>query len=197
MNQSDLMVWLFGELRHVLAETDNTGISIASDAEDHVDIADADIDHKYPFIGVQQIAQNPQSQGIGAGTVSVAKLRTDDNDVLTEIVYQKDVDVRVSLVPVTDNDPSLRDTLIDEIVNHFSVLARKDGYPDDVSFELVGEATPQGRPDERVRATGVPLALSYERTIVDDDPDVADTVNIDVDVTDETDTTTDAFDEQF
>ena len=196
MNQSELMVWLFGELRTVLAETDDTGISAESDATNNVDITEGDTEYTYPFIGVQPIAQNPQSQGIGSGTVTVDEHRTDDDGILTEIVYRKDADVRVSVVPVTDNNPQLRDTLVDAVVDHFSVLARTGGYPDDVTFQLVGEATPQGRPEDRVRGTGVPLALTYERYIVDNDPDVADTVNLDIDTMGD-DETIDTFDENF
>jgi len=181
MNQKDLTQWLFGELRTVLSDTANTGLSSPTDAEGHTDITEGDVDHPYPFIGVQPITQNPVSQGLGNGVVTVADIIY-NSGVASEVHYERESDVRVSLIPVTDGSVALRDNLADAVVDHFSVLSRTGEYPDDVSFRTIGESRPQGRPNERVRGVGVPLALSYDRTIVDDDPTVAETVELDIDV---------------
>jgi len=179
MNQKALTQWLFTELRTVLSDTPDTGISSSTDATGHVDITEGDVDHPYPFIGVQPITQNPISQGIGNGVVRVTDIIYDAG-VVSEIHYKRESDVRVSLIPVTDSDPALRDRLADDVVDHFSVRSRTGEYPDDVSFRTIGETRPQGRPNDNVRGVGVPLALSYERTIVDDDPTPATSVELDV-----------------
>jgi len=203
MQQSDLTNWLFGQLQQVLIDTPNTGINSESDLNGNVDIAEGDVDHPYPFIGIQTISNSPLTGGIGSGEIKVDDM-TYSGGILQSITYRKDSRIRYDLIPVTDGRPKLRDDLSDAISDHFGVLTRTDGYPDDVTPRQIGENTPQDRPDEFIRASGTPLVLEYERTIVDNDPDVAQEVNVDVDVSgsnggviDESDSDKDAFDETF
>jgi len=201
MKKSDVTEWLFGELQEILVETNNTSITSLSQASDNVDIADASEDHPYPSIVVQTLAVNPQSSGIGSGRLYVDQQTFNVNDVLQSITYRKESEVRFDLIAITDNNPKLRDNLSDQISDHFSLKIRKDEFPADISPVLVGEPSPQGRPEDFVRSSGVSLVLEYEHFITDSDPDVATEVDLDVDVSDELieDATTDedVFSEQF
>jgi len=201
MKQSDLTEWLFGELQEILVETNNTNVTSVSEAADNVDIADASKDHPYPSLVVQPLSVNPQSAGIGTGRLFVDQQTYDSNDVLQSITYRKESEIRLDLIPITDNDPKLRDDLSDAISDHFSLLIRQDGFPEDVDPILVGESSPQGRPEDFVRTSGVTFVAEYHRFITDNDPDVAEEVDLDVDVSDmdidDETTDVDAFDEQF
>ncbi len=204
MKQSEFTTWLFDELKQVLVDTNNTGITSVSQASDNVDITDGGQDHPYPFIGVQTISTNPQAAGIGHGQLRVVDEDYDANGVLQEVTRQRESTVRMNLIPVTDNNPKLRDELSDAIVDHFSLLESKGNYPDDITFEQIGESSPEGRPEEFVRSAATTLVVSRERTLIDSDPAVAEAVNVDVDVSgeddgqiDDTDTDGDAYDETF
>jgi len=196
MRQSDVTNWLFDECRQILADANNTGVTAVSDAQDNVDVADPSIDHPYPFIGVQAISSNPQTKGIGNGQLAATNESYTDG-VVDEIDHERDTRLRVSLIPVTDNDAKLRDDLTDAIVDHFTLLASKDGYPDDITPKLIGESSPQGRPDDLVRATGVPFVLEYTTNITDSDPDAAESVSLTVETADADDTDNTATDAEL
>jgi hypothetical protein len=195
MKQSEFTEWLFDELKQVLVDTSDTGITSVSEASDNVDIANGDVDHPYPFIGVQTISTNPQAAGIGTGQLRVVDEVYDTNGVLQEVTRQRESTTRMNLIPVTDGNPHLRDELSDAIVDHFTLLESKGNYPDDITFEQIGESSPEGRPEEFVRSTATTLVVSRERNLVDSNPVVAEEINVDVDVGDET--SDDAFDETF
>jgi len=195
MKQSEFTLWLFDELKHVLFDTPDTGITSLSEASDNVDIADGSTNHPYPFIGVQPITTNPQAAGIGQGQLRVVNRVYNTNGVLQEETKQRESTTRMNLIPVTDNDPNLRDDLSDAVVDHFALLEDNDNYPDDITFEQIGESSPQGRPEEFVRSAATTLVVTRERNIVDSNPDVAKEVNVDVDVGDKT--TDNAYNETF
>jgi len=183
MNQSAVTQWLFGELRQVLADTTGTGVTDISDAQNNVDVADPSIDHPYPFIGVQAIASNPQSKGIGNGQLVTTGEQYVDG-VVDEIDHERDTELRVSLIPVTDNNVKLRDDLTDALANHFALVSKKDEHPDDLTIQQIGESSPQGRTDEFVRSSGVPLVVEYTTNVTDDNPEAAEAVDMNIDVAD-------------
>jgi len=204
MKKSELKLWLFGELRQVLADFSGVSISTTQEASDHVDVADATVDHPKPALLVQGISTNPQSAGIGGGHLYVDEKRYNDTGLLNEIEYRRDSQLRVSIVAVVDNDPQLADDLETAVADHFGLLSRTDGFPEDVTPLQIGESTPQDRQADRIQSSGTPLVVEYERYLVDSDPDVAEEVNVDVDVSggsagsiDDTDTDADAYNETF
>jgi len=203
MKQSELTKWLFDELTQVLMETPNTGITSLSEAADNVDIAEGSDDGPYPFIGVQPIATSPQSAGIGNYQTYVDE-KTYVNGVLDSVTLRRESRVRYNFIPTTDDNPKLRDDLKDAIVDYFAVKMRNDEFPEDLDPKVIGETTPSDRPTEFVNSNAIPFVTVYKRYITDNDPDVAEEVNLDVDVSgsvdgmiDDNDTDGDAFDEMF
>lgn len=183
MRESAVLTWVMDECVDVLT---NTSLVSLSTPGDHVDIAEPGMDHPYPFVGVQKIASTPQSAGIGSGDVFVDAVNDTDNDgYVDEIVKRRDIILRVSVIPVTDNDAKLRDDLSEDLADHFAVLGREGTGKSDIGEITSGGASPQGRTDELIRSDGVPLEIPYSRYIVDDSVVAAETVNVDVDVTDD------------
>jgi hypothetical protein len=198
MKQSEVIQWLFEQLQDILIGSPHTDITSESEASEHVDIAESDVDHPFPFCGVQPISATPQSHGIQNQSLTVVDTEY-VNGILDSITRERETVSRLNIIPVTDNDPFLRDELATSVSDRFTVLQRTDTYPDDIVIQQVGETTPSDRPDEFVRSATVVLVLEYTRTIVDDDPAVAEGVTVDVDVSDDSDftTVTDAYSEQF
>lgn len=199
MRQSAVTTWLLDEIETFLT---NTSLVSPSTPSNHVDEAQAHDEQTYPFVGVQKIATNPQSAGIGNGELQVDSVNYGNNGNVQSIDYVRDVELRVEVIPTTDDDSALRDDLAEDLASRFALLARTDGYPSDIDSITVGEATPSGRPDEFVRGDGVPLEIDYERHLTDDTVTAAETVNIDVDVGDYDDDISesddvDAFDESL
>jgi len=182
MKQSAVIQWLLDESQTVLKQSNLVSLSNPSN---HVDVAQPSMDHPYPFVGVQPITNNSISAGIGSGKTFVDGFEYDNNGVLQAIVYRRDSSLRVNVIPVTDNDASLRDDLAEEIADHFNLFSRTETQPTDMDPPEVDETSPQGRPDEFVRETGVTLVIEYEHTFTDSDPMVADSVNMDIEVGDE------------
>lgn len=181
MRESDVIEWLRDETASFL---DASTLVSVPNPKGRVDEAQFHDGHVYPFVAVQQLGTASASAGIGNGELFVDDY-TYSGGVLQSITYRRDVTLRVNLVPVTDDDPKLRDDLTTELADHYSLLTRKGGLPADVGDVSVGEATPQDRPDDRVAADGVPLTVDYSRYLVDDDPAVAESVTVDVDVSDD------------
>jgi len=192
MRESDVIEWLIDES---VAFLDTTSLVSVSTPSNHADEAQFHDGHVYPFVAVQQIGSTSESAGIGKGELFVDSLSYDTNDVLQSITYRRDVSLRVNVVPVTDEDPKLRDDLATDLTDHLSLVAEKNDHPDDIDDISVGEATPQDRPDDLVAADGIPLDVEDSRYVTDDDPDVAETVNVDVEVGDTSPAST--FDETF
>lgn len=183
MRESAVLTWIMDECETVLANSSLVSISTPSD---HVDVAEPGMDHPYPFVGVQKIAANPQSAGIGSADVFVESVKDTDNDgYVDEITKRRDIDLRVSVIPVTDNDAKLRDDLGGELSDHFAVIGREGASNDDIGEIETDEASPQGRPDDLIRADGIPLEIEYSRYIVDSSVTAAETVTVDLDVGDQ------------
>lgn len=200
MKQSEVFQWLFGELREILASTPNTGISSTTEANNHVDIAEGDVDHPYPFIGVQEIATNTQTAGIGSGSLYVDDV-VYSGGVLSEIKYRRESTLRLNILPIVDNDPKLRDDLSTAIIDHFALKIRTGEYPSDIDNPEISEKSPQNRSEEFVRGSAIPLTLEYKRFLSNSDPSVASEVDLDVDVSgstpDDLETAIDAYQETF
>lgn len=199
MKQSDVVVWVHDEIKSVL---NTTSLLSLNTPDDHVDLADDREDHPYPFVGIRKSTTRPQSAGIGSGGLYVDALNYDNNDVLDSIDYAKDIVLRLLVIPTTDDDAKLREDLTEELANHFELQLRQDNLHSDMKDLDVEEGTPQGRPDDFVRADGLPLEIEYKRTITDSDPTAAETVNMDVDIGDYDDdisesSDVDGFDETF
>lgn len=194
MKTSDVMDWLLTECQTVLEQSN--GVSL-TDASDHVDIAQPSIDHPYPFVGVQPLATNPVSAGIGSGNIFVHNLNYDGNDVLDSITYRRDSSLRLEIIPVTDTNPSLRDDLGDELTDHFSLLARTKEQPADMEPPDIDESSIEGRPADFINSSGIGMTIDYEQYMTDTDPEVALNVTATIEVGDEIDATTVAFSEDI
>jgi len=198
MKQSEVIQWLFEQLQDILIGSPHTDITSKSEASEHVDIAESDVDHPFPFLGVQLISATPQSNGIQNQTLPVTDAEFNDG-TLQSLQRQREVITRLNIVPVTNNDAFLRDELATNVTDHFTVLQQTERYPDDIVIQQIGETTPSDRPDEFVRSATVVLVIKFTRTIVDENPDIAEGVTIDVDVSDDSDfaTSTDVYSEEF
>lgn len=196
MRESTVINWLNDEISTFLS---NSSLVSLSTPDEHVGLAqERDSNSQvYPFVGIQQIASRPHSAGIGSGELSVDFHSYDSNDLLTAIDYRRDVTLRLSVIPTTDNDAQLRDDLGEDLTDHLALVARKKDHPTDIDGMHVEEATSQNQSEDFVWADGIPVEIEYERYITDNDPAVAETVNIDIDVTDDLDTSSssDAFSE--
>lgn len=181
MRQTAVINWLHDEIVTFLS---NSSLVSLSSPGDHVDLVDERDDNPYPFVGIQKIGSNDNNAGIGNGQVFVDSLSYDSTDTLVSITYRRDVTFRVNVIPVTNNDAKLRDDLADDLDDHFARLARNGPLASDMDDLRVEEATPQGRPDEFVYGDGIPIEIDYSRYQTDNDPLVADTVNVDIDVRD-------------
>lgn len=179
MQQRDVIEWVADELVTVVDDT--TSVSTPSN---HVDLVEEFDEQTYPFVGIRKLASNPQSAGIGNGRLFVDSFTYNDSGVLTSITYRRETRLRIEMIPTTDDDAGLREDLATAIADHFSLLQRRDEYPDDLVNPQVGDGTPQDRREDLVRADGVPLEVTYKRYITDDDPTVAEDVTLDVDVGD-------------
>jgi len=180
MNESDVIKWLLSESETVLQQSNLVSLTTPAN---HVDVAEPSMSHPYPFIGIQKITTNTRSAGMGGGDLFVDEL-TYTNGTLDSITYRRDSSLRVNVIPVTDDAPSLRDDLADEVTDHFSLFARTGGEPDDMDPPDIDDSTPTGRSDDVVDASGIAMTIDYETFIVDNDPQVADTVNVDIEVGD-------------
>lgn len=183
MRESAVINWLDSEIATFLS---NSSLVSLTTPGDHVGLAkerdnDAGV---YPFIGIQQIATRPHSAGIGNGELAVDSFTYDVNGVLQSIDYRRDITLRLSVIPVTDGNAKLRDDLSEDLTDHLALVARQEDHPSDIDGMHVEEATPQDRSNDFVWADGIPLEIEYERYIIDSNPDVAETVNIDIDVKD-------------
>lgn len=181
MNQSDVTDWLLDELSSVLSTSSLVSLSTPSA---HVDVADAHDEQTYPFVGVRFISGDAQSAGVGQGDLYVDHITYDDNDIVESVVRRKDITLRLSVIPVTDHAPALRDDLSDEIADHLSLVAEKGEHPEDIDDISPEEATLNGRPDEGVRGQGIPVEIEYSRYLIDDNVTAAETVNLNIDVDD-------------
>lgn len=202
MRQSAVIDWVHDEIVATLTATGL--VSLASPAQ-HVGVVTerthGDGPDVYPFVGIRTLASRNTQAGIGSGEAYVDST-TYQNGVLQSVTYRREPTLRLELVVVTDADARLRADIAEDLSDHFATLVRTGGTPADLTIESVTEATPEDRAEELVRADGVGLEIAYDRYETDDDPDVAETVNLDVDVTETEpdatdDTETDAFDESF
>lgn len=180
MRQSDVLNWVMDECETVLSNV--SYVSVSSPSE-HVDEAQSDQDHGYPFVGVRPLGSVPQSAGLGSGEYVVDSLNYGNDGIIDSIDYRRDSDLTVEVIPTTDGRPSVRDDLGDDIYDHFGLLARRDKVPEDITLHAE-DSSPSGRPDDQVRATGVTLAIEFSRYITES-VTAAETVNLDVDVTPE------------
>lgn len=181
MRTSAVIQWLLDECEAVLQQSNRVSLSTPAN---HVDVAEPSLDHPYPFVGIQPIADNSMSAGIGNGDLFVDSLTHDSNGVLQATTYRRDSTLRVEAIPVTDDDPKLRDELADELEDHFSLYSRTGGQPSDMDPPQLDNSTPQGRSDDFVDSTGIAMEIEYEHFITDDDPDVATSVNVEIEVGD-------------
>jgi len=196
MQQSAVIEWLDYQIATVLADTSLLSLSTPTE---HVGLAQRRDTQIYPFVGIRTISAQPLEGGLANGELFVDTLTKDGNGVVQSITYRRESRLRLEVDPVTDGNPKLRDELVAALVDHFTLLERRDNTPDDITLS-VAEASPQDRADEFVRLSGLTLVIEYERFITDDGPVVADEVNLDVDVGDSDDTVSesedaDAFDE--
>jgi len=182
MRTSAVIQWLLDECEAVLQQSNRVSLSTPAN---HVDVAEPSLDHPYPFVGIQPIADNSMSAGIGNGDLFVDSLTHDSNGVLQATTYRRDSTLRVEAIPVTDDDPKLRDELADELEDHFSLYSRKGGQPADMDPPELDNSTPQGRSSDFVDSTGIAMGIEYEHFITDTDPDVAESVNVEIEVGDE------------
>jgi len=181
MNQSDVTTWLLDELETIL---DTTSLVSLPNPTSHVDVADSHDDQTYPFVGVQFISGDSESGGIGRGNLVVDNVNYDDSGLVQSIVRRKDITLRIEVVPVTDDDPALRDDLGDAITDHFSLVNEKGTHPDDIDEIRPEESSSAGRPSEFVRGQGLPLEIEYSRYLVDENVTGVESVNLDVSVGD-------------
>jgi len=182
MKSSDVMQWLLDECATVLTQSNVVSLSTPAN---HVDVTEPSLDHPYPFVGVQPIATNSTSAGIGAGDLFVDSLNYGSDNILDSITYRRESTLRVETIPVTDDDPKLRDELSTELTDHFNLYTRKGGQPSDMDPPQIDDSTPQGRSDDFVDSDGIAMEIEYEHFITDTDPDVARTVNTEIQVGDE------------
>lgn len=181
MKTSDVMNWLLSECQTVLEQSNCVSLT---DASDHVDVAQPSIDHPYPFVGVQRLATNPISAGIGNGDIYVDSLNYGSDNLLDSITYRRESSMRCEVIPVTDNNPSLRDDLGDELADHFSLLSRTKAQPEDMDPPQVDDNAAEGRPEDFIDSSGIGMTIEYEHFIVDNDPPVAKNANLTVRVGD-------------
>lgn len=194
MNQSDVIKWLLSECQTVLEQSNAVSLT---DASNHVDVAQPSLDHPYPFVGVQPLTTNHRSAGIGNGDIFVDSLNYGNDGVLDSITYRREPSIRVETIPVTDDDPSLRDDLGDELADHFGLFSRTGGQPSDMDPPGVDDTSTEGRPDDFIDSSGVGMIIDYEHFIVDNDPLVAKEANLDIKVGDTLDNTSLAISETF
>jgi hypothetical protein len=202
MLRSDINEWLNDEV--VLFYNFTPLVSLSS-PDDHVGMANSrDEDSTiYPFVGIRKVGSRPESAGLGNRKVFADTLNYDDNDVLTSIDYRREVTYNVELVTITDGNQKLRDDLSEELAAHFSLVARLEEYPDDVEKLDVDSTEPDSRTDEWVYGEAVPLDITYSSITTRTDIPAAESVNLDVDVSDDLDVDVDdtsdpdAFDETF
>lgn len=200
MQLSAVNDWLDGE---VVSFFEATTLVDLANPDAHVDLVQSRDDYAYPFVGIRPIATPSATQGLGNGNQTADDATYDDNGVLQSITYRRDATYRLELAPLTDGDRRLRDDMAGELVDHFALLVKKDDLPDDVSALRIDDGEPGGRPDEYVYGTGIPLEVDFQRYTVDDDPQAAESVDLDVTVSDDDDPnvgdTTDptAFSESF
>jgi len=173
MKKSEVVQWLLNESETVL--TQSNYVSLSNEAN-HVDVASPSLDHPYPFIGVQKLATNTRSAGIGNGDVFVDSLNYGSDDVLDSITYRREATMEVEVIPVTDDDPELRDDLSEEVADHFSLYSRTGGQPVDMDPPDVDDETTRGRPSDFIDTSGVALSIDYEHTFTDIDIEVGDLV---------------------
>lgn len=182
MKQTDVIRWLSDELDTALSNSD---VVTLTNRGPHIGLANARPEGLYPFIGIDYDGGDPRSAGIGADTTFVDSKSFDENGILESITYRRDTELDVTVHVLTDGDRERRDNLADDIQGHLHILARTDDYPSDMSEFAVGDANPSSRPDEFVYGDGTSLELEYSTFWVDDQPDVAKDVNIDIEVADD------------
>lgn len=199
MNTDDVINWLYSEVTTLLADTDLASLNTPSDHVALTNQRDGDDDGPYPFVGIRPLNAANTSAGIGNGSLYVDDVQRTDG-VVDSIVYRAEPTLRVELVPVTNGDRRLRDNLVDDLTDHFSLLARTNNHPEDIETVTPDESAVQNRSDAFIYGDGLPLDVSFKRYATDNDPDVAESVNLDVDVSetplDDSDDT-DAFDVAF
>jgi hypothetical protein len=199
MRKSDVNEWLNDE---VVSFYNTTSLVDLSSPDEHVGVVNRRNDDvpTYPFVGIQSINSTPKSAGMGNRNVFADTLNYDTNDVIQSIDYRKDVSYRVELIPVTNDDVLLRDDLAEELGMHISLVTRVNRYPDDIKKLDVDTTSTGGRPEDFIDSESIPLDIKYSSFITHDDVTAAETVNVDIDVTDDTpydENDADAFDETF
>jgi len=182
VNESDVIQWLLDECETVLTQSNYVSLSTPVN---HVDVAEPSMDHPYPFVGIQPIATNQTSAGIGNGNLFVDSLNYGSDGILDSITYRRESTLRVETIPVTDDDPKLRDDLGTELTDYFNLYTRTRGQPSDMDPPQIDESTPQGRSDDFIDSDGIAMEITYEHFITDTDPDVAESVNVELQVGDE------------
>lgn len=197
MRTTDVINYLNDELVTVLTES---GAVTLSSPSDHVGLVEGRHPPTYPYVGIRKMGSVGESMGVGNENLVVDSMSYDTNGVVKSITRRRESTLTVEIVPVTDGDAHLRDTLYDDVLDHFTLLTDTDGLPTDVETLSVEESGTEGRSKDFVHAEGIPVQVTYKRYLVESNPTAAETVNVDVDagsadVDDNTDA--DAFDETF
>jgi len=181
MRTDELVSWLLDGAETVLS---NASFLQIDTPRAHVDVADAYDEQTYPFVGVRLLAAPPESSGLGNGSTyaSAVSESAGSVDSVTETVRRT---ASVEVVPVTDDDPARRERLGDALALYYGSLTDAE-VPADATVPEVQNTTPQGRPDDLVRASGIELSITY--TTSDQRPlTAAETVTTNVDADDDGD----------
>lgn len=196
MKESDVINWLIEELTTTLS---NSSLVSLSSPGQHVDVVNGRDPPRYPFVGLLQISNTPTARGIGNTNIVVDSLSYDVDGILDSITYRRDNELRIEMVPVTDDDAKLRDDLFTLIEDELSMLSKTGSFPDDMNTPEVDTSDTRDRSNDFIRSDGIPVTIPYSRYMIDSDPEAAETVNVDIDVGDDEDWTNDmdSFDETF
>jgi len=196
MKRTDVVTWVYDTVVDVL---DSTSLVDVTTPTQHVDIAEDrdDVSNRpYPFVAIAVNGVDPQTGGIGNDTSRVATV-TYDGGVVSSVERARDKQLRCTVTVLTDGDRGLRTALTERVSDTIAVRADTERHPTDIDTVRVGEATPSGRPENYVYGDGIPLTIEYTTYITDDAVTAAETVNVDVAVSDDPtdDTPTTAYDE--
>ena len=186
MKRTDLIQWLHSDIVGVL---DTTTLTSFDTPAQHVGLARGSDNHPYPFVGIDTADTTPDSMGIGNETLVVDSLEYDADGVLQSRTYRRETPLPVTIQVLTDGERELRSDLTDELHDHFNLTQEQGAFPADVDTIDDRGVTISGRPDEFVYGHGLRLTITYKQYITDDDPDVAEEVDLTFDVADDVDGT--------
>lgn len=180
MRQSAVIEWLHDEISTFLSGSPLVSLTTP---DNHVALAERRDEQVYPFVAIQKITTRPQTMGLGSGNVYVDELNYVSGS-LDSVTYARDLAFRVEAIPLTDGDAKLRDDMTEDLGDHLSVISRTDAYPTDIEALDVGEHSPDERTDDFVRGDGISLGIEFTRYVTDNDPQVAEEVDLTITVGD-------------